>query len=508
MPDGLGWSGAVLALLLVLAIILIAIVVRRGRSRRGSGRPQEEQASRTAPPPARKLGRTEAGGRTAPPPGAPYDSLPSSAQRERDVQGKAAPPKPAEAPAPAPAPRAQPAPAAPESTRTPTPPPAAPMPLPTGSAPAQPKSVVGEDKGDYVAVTVHYGTDRKDLGPQPDNPAARYNHERADISGGKSPMSYGTCVVSIPRSHEVGGLEDRTWWQWATLQRREPGKHVLVLDVTSTTPTVFFQTLSAAVQRSSKRDAFVFVHGFNVSFADAARRTAQMAYDLKFEGAPIFFSWPTPELSVGLLASYTTSESNVDLSKHRFRELLKDVLERTGAETVHIIAHSMGNRIVTEALQMLDTVQTQDLRARIGEVILTAPDIDASVFITEIAPRITRLAPRVTLYASSKDKVLEMSQNVHTFPRIGEFQSLITVPRGIEVVDASAVYDKDSMGHSYYGDSEPVIGDMCLLLNLGLRAAQRTLTLTSARTPAGDPCWRILQRPMEQIYAAIATRIS
>jgi esterase/lipase superfamily enzyme len=36
------------------------------------------------------------------------------------------------------------------------------------------------------------------------------------------------------------------------------------------------------------KDAFVFIHGYNVSFEDAARRTGQFAYDLKFVGAPIF----------------------------------------------------------------------------------------------------------------------------------------------------------------------------------------------------------------------------
>jgi esterase/lipase superfamily enzyme len=35
------------------------------------------------------------------------------------------------------------------------------------------------------------------------------------------------------------------------------------------------------------------VHGFNVSFENALRRTAQIAYDLDFDGAPFLFSWPS-----------------------------------------------------------------------------------------------------------------------------------------------------------------------------------------------------------------------
>ena len=37
----------------------------------------------------------------------------------------------------------------------------------------------------------------------------------------------------------------------------------------------------------------VFVHGFNVNFEDAVYRTAQITYDLQFDGAPFLFSWPT-----------------------------------------------------------------------------------------------------------------------------------------------------------------------------------------------------------------------
>ena len=389
-------------------------------------------------------------------------------------------------------------------------PPASPEAAPQMPLPARPMPApvaggsVGDNKGDFVAVTVHYGTDRKDTGIATDL-AARFTSERADISGNREPVSYGTTTVSIPKTHAVGGLEDRTWWQWATWQERTPDKHVMVMTVTPAAAAAFFATLKSAVARSGKKDAFVFVHGFSVSFADAARRTAQMAYDLEFQGAPVMFTWPTPDLTTSLFTAYTTSESNVDLSKHRFRQFLQDVLDKTGAATVHVIAHSMGNRLVTEALQMLDTPENAHLKAKIGEVILTAPDIDASVFITEIAPRILRFAPRITLYASSKDKALEASQGVHSFPRIGEFQSMMSVPTGIEVIDASSVYD-DAVGHSYYGDSEPVIGDLCYLLSLGDRAAHRSLTLTGALTPGGQACWSVIKKPLADVYAAIAAR--
>ena len=364
---------------------------------------------------------------------------------------------------------------------------------------------IGEDKGDYAAVTVHYGTDRRDLGDMPSDPAARYSSDRSDTTVPGGAVRYGTCTVSIPKVHVAGGLEDRSWWQWTTGQARTPDQHVMVVSLNAQQPEIFFSTLASAVARSSKKDAFVFVHGFSVSFADAARRTAQMAYDLRFEGAPIFFSWPTPDLLSAPLTAYTTSEGNAELSKHRLRAFLQDVLEKSGAETLHVIAHSMGNRLVTEALQMLDSVSTEHLKPKIGEVILTAPDIDTAVFNEIIAPRLTKFAPRVTLYASTRDRAIGASEGAHSNPRIGDFLTLLTAPAGVEVIDASGV-DVGTIGHSYYGDNEAVIADLCYLLNLGDRAALRSLTLSASKTPGGSPCWSVMTRSLAEVYTAIAAR--
>lgn len=364
---------------------------------------------------------------------------------------------------------------------------------------------VGEDMDGYVAVTVHYGTDRRDVGENTADPAARYSADRADTTAPGGTVSYGTCTVSIPKIHVAGGLEDRTWWQWSTGQARAPDQHVMVVSLNAQKPELFFSTLAGAVARSTKKDAFVFVHGFSVSFADAARRTAQMAYDLRFEGAPIFFSWPTPDLMSAPLTAYTTSEGNAELSKHRLRAFLQDVLEKSGAETLHIIAHSMGNRLVTEALQMLDSVSTEHLKSRIGEVILTAPDIDTGIFNEIIAPRLTKFASRVTLYASTRDRAIGASEGAHSNPRIGDFTTLLTSPAGVEVIDASGV-DISNIGHSYYGDNEAVIADLCYLLNLGDRAAHRSLTLSASKTPGGAPCWSVMTRSLAEVYTAIAAR--
>jgi esterase/lipase superfamily enzyme len=271
--------------------------------------------------------------------------------------------------------------------------------------------------------------------------------------------------VSIPKEHKVGQLEAPSIFR---LEFREmPERHVVLMDVEPLESDVFFGALKARVEESEAKSAFVFVHGFNVTFEDAARRTAQIAYDLKFDGAPIFYSWP----SQGGLFKYTIDETNVMWTVPHLREFLTDVAERTGARRIHLVAHSMGNRALTSALRDLSFLP-EDRRPRFNEVVLTAPDIDAEVFRKDIAPYIVQTADRVTLYASSNDTALAYSKTVHGYPRAGDSgRGLLVVP-DMETVDVSEV-DTSLLGHNYYGSNETVLADLIEVLHKSLPAQQR-----------------------------------
>jgi len=171
------------------------------------------------------------------------------------------------------------------------------------------------------------------------------------------------------------------------------------------------------VQQSVGKSALVFVHGYNVSFVDAARRTAQMTYDLQFTGAPIFYSWP----SAGKTQDYAVDETNVEWSGPHLTQFLVDVLSKTDASDVYLIAHSMGNRALANSVADVETGHPE-LRTKIREIILAAPDIDADTFKNEIAPRIIAAksaTTHLTLYASSRDEALMASKVFHGYARGG-----------------------------------------------------------------------------------------
>ncbi|MEZ6079827.1 MAG: hypothetical protein R3C56_30390 [Pirellulaceae bacterium] len=51
------------------------------------------------------------------------------------------------------------------------------------------------------------------------------------------------------------------------------------------------------------------------------------------------------------------------------------------------------------------------------------------------------------------------SKQVHGYPRAGESGANIVIVPGIETIDVSGI-DLSLLGHSYYGDSEPMLRDL------------------------------------------------
>lgn len=270
-------------------------------------------------------------------------------------------------------------------------------------------------------------------------------------------LELGVCEVSVPHDHQVGELESPSVLRLEF--RPDPEKHVVLTAVRQQPADEFFGELRRCVGRSSGKEVLVFVHGYNVGFETAARRTAQIAYDLKFDGAPIFYSWPSQE---GLLA-YTVDETNVAWTVPHLKEFLLDVARKSQAEAVHLIAHSMGNRALTSALREL-TMELKSDCPRFHEVVLTAPDIDAEVFTRDIVPAIVQTADRVTLYASSNDEALLASKAVHGYRRAGDAGEAVVVIPGIDTVDVSEV-DTSFIGHSYYGSNSTVLADLFELMH-------------------------------------------
>jgi esterase/lipase superfamily enzyme len=249
----------------------------------------------------------------------------------------------------------------------------------------------------------------------------------------------------------MGELESPRWWR---LERADPEKHVVLLSLDVLSEPSFFGRLRERIDMSPQRSALVFIHGYNVSFEDAARRTGQLAYDLNFQGAPILYSWPSQASYWRYPMDATYAERTVPYME-RF---LADVALRSGADTIHVIAHSLGNRPLINALARIADQKGSGGKPLFNEIILTAPDIDADVFV-DLAARIAGVGERVTLYASGKDGALNFSKWFNGLPRAGDTSEGVVIVEGVDTIDASSV-DTSLMGHSYFGDNRSVISDI------------------------------------------------
>lgn len=285
------------------------------------------------------------------------------------------------------------------------------------------------------------------------------------FGAGRSDVKYGTSFVSIPTAHVAGELESPSLLRFEFSE--DPAKHVVMMNAVVKPKDRFFSELAARVHGSTTKQGFIFVHGYNVSFEDAARRTAQISYDLGFDGAPIFYSWP----SQATVKGYTVDESNIEWSQANLKAFFADVLARSDAQQIHLVAHSMGSRAVTRAVASLLT-ENPDARIRLGELILTAPDIDADIFKRDIAPVLAAAQQSTTLYSSSGDIALAASKEVNGYARAGDAGDGLVVVPGIETIDATSV-DTDLYGHSYFAEARSVLSDISYLMRTGLRANQR-----------------------------------
>lgn len=307
----------------------------------------------------------------------------------------------------------------------------------------------GTDRGRAPA-PVHFGTDR-------------------------AALSLGHCVLSVPTDRKPGTLpRAKLFGEW-------PSRHYILQGIYSQERQDFLQLLKSELSNDPDRQVLLFVHGFGVSFDGAAYRTAQIAADLEFKGAAAMFSWP----SLGRISkeAYFIDEGQADYAVPHLAEFIQLLVKTTQAKALHVIAHSMGNRLLGDAVQTI----LKSMGIRFTELVLAAPDIDADVFQNQIAPALIAVTRRATLYVSSNDEALMKSGGYHAMPRIGDSSAGIVLAVGIETVDASAV-KTDLFGHSYYATNRSVLGDVFYVLR-GLPPASR-FGLHPVTTVTGD-YWRI-----------------
>lgn len=310
-------------------------------------------------------------------------------------------------------------------------------------------------------ITVLYGTDRA-IVKSTDPAGIQYGSVPAEP--GSPTYTVGYTIVSIPPGHQIGHIETPSIWK---LEFHEDTLKHMVEKTIRRLNDLDFNTLLGKARAG--HDAFIFVHGYNNSFKDAALRTAQLAQDIHLPITPIMFSWS----SNGRTTDYPGDEDRVQLAVPAFKDFLKRVAKKGNYSKIHLIAHSMGNRLISLAMLQL---QHDTTNLKIDQIIMAAPDVYADLFKLSYADALIQKSKHITIYAAKNDWALLASKKLHGNLRLGE----IGVPppayvfNNIDIIDAVS-QKTDFLGHDRFARSPTIITDMDMILKSGLTADQRKI---------------------------------
>lgn len=314
---------------------------------------------------------------------------------------------------------------------------------------------------------VWFGTNRAPRDPA--DPTRGFANQRDP----RGEVHYGTCTVYIPRAHQFGSTGTPFWQRWKRLEFTDDH-----LELRAIRPFDSEEAFLASLRErmgdrpADERTVLVYLHGYNTSFEEAALRAAQIGFDLEVE-TTAFYSWPSREEVV----HYSADISRIEASERQIAEFLTAVATRSGADRVHLLAHSMGNRGLARAISRITLYATRTSEVRFGQIILAAPDLDVDLF-RELAAVYPRISDRTTMYVSARDKALEMSSYLQDSDRAG-FTPPVTVLEGIDTVEVTDI-DVTRLGHGYFAEARPVLEDILQLLVGGEPPEEREGTRAAA----------------------------
>jgi esterase/lipase superfamily enzyme len=365
-------------------------------------------------------------------------------------------------------------------------------------------------------VQVHYLTDREPI--ETSGGELRYGFGRS------MSLALGTCVVSIgdDLSWESLVAESRTGRRSRRLRLRlsqttefvrAPDAGLAFVEIDGervTNPEVVRQRektarevadlLDRRLASSPRKELFIFIHGFNNSFDQAAYRMAQLWHFMSRVGVPVVYSWPAG--SPGLLRGYKRDRESGEFTVFHLRQALRFLAGCESVEKMHIVAHSRGCDVAVTALRELHLeyrAAGRDTRTalKLGNLILAAPDLDLAVFrLRGIADGLHLVPERMTIYLSEDDRAIAVASWLNaSVRRLGQLRRDDLTPQQGEMMElipevsfVDVEVPTDFLGHGYFISNPAVLSDLVLVLRDGREPGREN---GRPLEPLGGQFWRL-----------------
>jgi esterase/lipase superfamily enzyme len=247
---------------------------------------------------------------------------------------------------------------------------------------------------------------------------------------------------------------------------------------------VFRKEIVRQLDKTPRKEIFIFVHGFHNDFNDAAFAMAELWHFLGRIGVPLIYTWPAGHPG---LFGYTYDRESSEFTVYHFRQMIELIATFPEVERINIIGHSRGTDVVVTGVRELTIAarsrgESPRVKYKLHNIVLAAPDLDSQVANQRmIGDHMAWSADRITIYTSPADKAIGWSDKLFDSPRgrVGNVspdtltdETRSVLERGnsnMSFVNFQSTSDKsdsnaDSFGHSYFRNAPTVSSDVILML--------------------------------------------
>lgn len=270
-----------------------------------------------------------------------------------------------------------------------------------------------------------------------DRPGTYFNGERAET------VQYAEATISVPPKHKPGEIEWPIALPGDPKTAFVPRKAGFIADQAAFSARLNQRLIQLP---PGKRTVFLFIHGYNTRFPEGLYRFTQIVHDAEFTEVPVLFTWA----SRGKLQDYVYDLNSAAIARDALEATIR-LIDRSKAERVVIIAHSMGNWLMMETARQIAPADRRKLARKIERVFLAAPDIDIDLFKAQLRRIGIPKKPYVIL-VSQDDRALRLSKRIAGGKeRVGAFKDDKELAKlGAIVIDLTEVKADDSAHHNKY----------------------------------------------------------